>query len=226
MPAAESAKSIGRNRKMGRYIRPNCRLCRAERAKLFLKGERCKSDKCPINKKKGAPGKGPRARQKKLSDYGIQLREKQKLKRIYCLLEKQFKIFFEKAVRMKGVTGENLFCLLERRLDNMIYRMHFASSRKQARQIVKHGHVLVNNKKVDIPSFLVKQNDEISIKEKSKNLTVIKEGLKEFTSTGVAPWLDVDPDKVWGKVKAIPRRNDLIDMKDISEQLIVELYSK
>jgi small subunit ribosomal protein S4 len=211
---------------MARYIRPNCRLCRTERMKLHLKGERCKSDKCPINRKKSAPGKGPRVRQKKISDYGIQLREKQKLKRIYCLLEKQFKIFFTKANRMKGVTGENLFALLERRLDNIVYRMHFCSSRKQARQIVKHGHVLVNKKKIDIPSYLVRQNDEISIREKSKNFTVIKEGLKEFTSTGVVPWLEVDPDKVCGTVKAIPRRNDIIDMKEINEQLIVELYSK
>lgn len=211
---------------MGRYIEPNCRLCRAERAKLFLKGERCKSAKCPINKKKGAPGKGPRARQKKISNYGVQLREKQKLKRIYCLFEKQFKLFFEKAVRMKGVTGENLMTLLERRLDNIVFRMHFASSRKQARQIVKHGHVYVNKRKVDIPSYLIKENDEVMIKEKSKGMTVIKEGLKEFTSAGVVPWLDVDPDTITGKVKAIPRRNDLIDLKDINEQLIVELYSK
>ncbi len=194
--------------------------------KLFLKGERCKSDKCPIQKKKGAPGKGPRARSRKVSDYGIQLREKQKLKRIYCLLEKQFKIYFVKAARMKGVTGENLFGLLERRLDNIVYRMHFSSSRKQARQIVRHGHVLVNKKKIDIPSYLVKQDDEISICDKSRNLTVIKEGLKEFTSAGVVPWLDVDADNVRGTVKAIPRRNDLMDMRDINEQLIVELYSK
>jgi small subunit ribosomal protein S4 len=211
---------------MGRYIKPNCRLCRTERAKLFLKGDRCKSSKCPINKKKGAPGKGPRVRQKKISNYAVQLREKQKLKRIYCLFEKQFKLTFEKAVRMKGVTGENLLTLLERRLDNIIFRMHFTSSRKQARQIVRHGHIYVNKKKVDIPSFLVKENDEITIREKSKSMTVIKEGLKEFTSAGVAPWLEVDPDSVSGKIKAIPRRNDLADMKDINEQLIVELYSK
>jgi small subunit ribosomal protein S4 len=211
---------------MARYINPNCRLCRTEKMKLFLKGERCKSAKCPINKKKSAPGKAPRARQKKTSDYGIQLREKQKLKRMYCLLEKQFKLTFDKASGMKGVTGDNLFLLLERRLDNILYRMHFSSSRKQARQIVKHGHVYVNKKKIDIPSYLVKQNDEITIKEKSKNLTVVKEGLKEFTSTGVVPWLDVNPDTVTGVVKAIPRRSDLIDMKEINEQLIVELYSK
>jgi small subunit ribosomal protein S4 len=211
---------------MARYINPNCRLCRVEKTKLYLKGERCKSDKCPINKKKGTPGKGPRARQRKVSDYGIQLREKQKLKRMYCLLEKQFKIFFDRANRMKGVTGDNLFALLERRLDNIVYRMHFSSSRKQARQVVKHGHVLVNKKKIDIPSYLVKQNDEIAVKDKSKNLVVIKEGLKEFTSAGVVPWLDVDPDKVTGIVKSIPRRNDISDMRDINEQLIVELYSK
>jgi len=163
---------------------------------------------------------------RKVSNYGIQLREKQKLKRIYCLLEKQFKIFFEKAVRMKGVTGENLLTLLERRLDNIIYRMHFASSRKQARQIVKHGHVTINGRKVDIPSYLLRAGDEIVIKEKSVGMTAIKDSLKEYTSSGVVPWLEVDPDKGRGKVVAIPRRSDLIDMKDINEQLIVELYSK
>ncbi|RPJ09045.1 MAG: 30S ribosomal protein S4 [Spirochaetaceae bacterium] len=211
---------------MGRYVRANCRLCRTERNKLFLKGDRCRSDKCPIHKKKNAPGKGPRVRSKKMSNYGVQLREKQKLKRIYGMLEKQFKIFFMRASRMKGVTGDNLFALLERRLDNMVYRMRFATSRKQARQVVLHGHVRVNNKRVNVPSYLVKENDLIQIKEKSRNLTVVKEGLKQFTASGVMPWLEVDPDQVCGKVKAVPRRSDITDMKDINEQLIVELYSK
>jgi small subunit ribosomal protein S4 len=211
---------------MGRYLGPQCRLCRTEKTKLMLKGDRCKSDKCPITKRKGAPGKGPRARMRKISDYGIQLREKQKLKRIYGMLEKQFKIFFEKAERMKGITGENLLCLLERRLDNIVYRMHFASSRKQARQIVLHGHVYVNKRKVNVPSYIVKENDEIEIKEKSKKLIMIKESLKEFSRAGVSQWLEVDPDKMCGKIKALPRRSDILDMADIREQLIVELYSK
>jgi len=211
---------------MGRNIGPCCRLCRTEKVKLYLKGERCKSDKCPITKKKGQPGRGPKARVKKLSNYALQLREKQKLKRIYGLFEKQFRLYFQKAARLKGVTGENLFRLLERRLDNIVYRMHFAASRKQARQLVKHGHVLVNNKKIDIPSYLVKENDVIAIKEKSKNLMVVKEGLKEYTSSGVVPWLEVNPDTVIGVVKSIPRRSDLVDMQEIKEQLVVELYSK
>jgi small subunit ribosomal protein S4 len=211
---------------MGRYIGPNCRLCRAEKTKLMLKGDRCKSDKCPITKRKGAPGKGPRARTRKISDYGIQLREKQKLKRIYGMMEGQFKIFFEKAERMKGITGENLLCLLESRLDNIVYRMHLAGSRKQARQLVLHGHVFINRKKVNIPSYLVKPEDVIEIKENSKKLILIKESLKEFSRGGVMPWLEVDPDKLAGKVKALPRRSDILDMADIREQLIVELYSK
>ena len=211
---------------MGRYLGPQCRLCRAEKTKLFLKGDRCKSEKCAIAKRRSAPGKGPRVRTRKISEYAIQLREKQKLKRIYCMFERQFKIFFERAERMPGITGENLLSLLERRLDNVIYRMHFASSRKQARQIILHGHVTVNRRRVNIPSYVVKGNDEIEIKELSKKLIMIKEGLKEFSRTGVAPWLEVDPDKLAGKVKAVPRRNDILDMADIKEQLIVELYSK
>ena len=165
---------------MARYTGPVCRLCRTEQKKLFLKGDRCKSDKCPINKKRPAPGKDPKGRVGKRSDYGMQLREKQKLKRIYGMQEKQFGIFFDRALRMPGVTGENLFMLLERRLDNVVYRLRFAVSRTQARQIVLHGHVLVNGKVVNIPSYLVKPNDVIEIKEASKGLTVIKDALKEF----------------------------------------------
>jgi small subunit ribosomal protein S4 len=211
---------------MGRYLGPQCRLCRAEQVKLYLKGERCKSDKCPIAKRHGKPGKGPRARTKKLSDYGIQLREKQKVKRIYGMMENQFKIFFTRAERMRGITGENLLTLLERRLDNMVYRMHFASSRKQARQIISHGHIAVNNRRVTIPSYIVKDGDEIVVMERSSKLTAIKESLKEYSRSGVVPWLEVDPDKLLGRVKAIPRRNDITDLADVKEQLIVELYSK
>ena len=163
---------------------------------------------------------------RKVSDYGLQLREKQKLKRMYGMLEKQFKIFFNKATRMKGVTGENLIRLLERRLDTIVYRMRFASSRKQARQLVSHGHVRVNGKSVNIPSYIVREGDKIEVQERSKKLLVIKECLKEYSRSGVVPWLEVDPDNMYGILKTIPSRNDVIDLADIKEQLIVELYSK
>ncbi len=211
---------------MGRYMGPQCRLCRAEEVKLYLKGERCNSAKCPITKRRGKPGKGPRARMKKLSDYGIQLREKQKVKRFYGMMENQFKLFFVKAERMKGITGDNLIILLERRLDNILYRMHFASSKNQARQLVSHGHIMVNSRKVNIPSYLVNEGDEIEVRESSKKMTGIKESLKEYSRSGVSPWLEVDPDRVYGKVKVIPRRNDIVDLTEVHEQLIVELYSK
>uniref|UniRef100_A0A7C3IGP9 Small ribosomal subunit protein uS4 n=1 Tax=Gracilinema caldarium TaxID=215591 RepID=A0A7C3IGP9_9SPIR len=211
---------------MARYTGPVCRLCRTEQKKLFLKGDRCKSDKCPINKKRPAPGKDPKGRIGKRSDYGMQLREKQKLKRIYGMQEKQFAIFFDRALRMPGVTGENLFMLLERRLDNIVYRLRFAVSRTQARQIVLHGHVMVNGKVVNIPSYLVKPNDVIEIREASKGLTVIKDALKEFGKAGVMPWLHLDPDTMKGTFLAIPRRSDITDLADIKEQMIVELYSK
>jgi small subunit ribosomal protein S4 len=215
-----------RGKSMGRYTGPQCRLCRAEETKLFLKGERCNSDKCPITKRRGKPGRNLRARTKKLSDYGIQLREKQKVKRMYGMMEKQFHLFFTKAAQQKGITGETLVTMLERRLDNMVYRMHFASSRKQGRQLVSHGHVRVNGRRVTIPSYLVREGDEIEVQEKSKKLTAIKDSLKEYSRSGVVPWLEVDPDKVWGKVKAIPRRADVTDLAEVQEQLIVELYSK
>jgi small subunit ribosomal protein S4 len=211
---------------MGRYLGPQCRYCRTERKQLFLKGDRCKGPNCAITKKRGAPGKGQRYRMRKVSDYGLQLREKQKLKRMYGMLEKQFLIFFHKANKMKGVTGENLIRLLERRLDNIVFRMRFASSRKQARQIVSHGHILVNGKKVNIASYIVREGDRIEIKEQSKKLVAIKESLKEYSRSGVVPWLDVDPDNMYGVVKLIPARQDIIDLADIKEQLIVELYSK
>ena len=211
---------------MARYTGPVCRLCRTEQKKLMLKGDRCRSDKCPINKKRAAPGKDPKGRAGKRSDYGLQLREKQKLKRIYGMQERQFSLFFERALSMPGITGENLFAQLERRLDNVVYRLRFASSRNQARQVVLHGHIKVNGKKVNIPSFLVKPNDSIEIKETSKGLVVIKEALKEYGKSGLMPWLVLDPDAMKGTFVAIPRRNDITDLADIKEQMIVELYSK
>jgi small subunit ribosomal protein S4 len=202
---------------VARNIGPQCRLCRSQGYKLYLKGERCKSAKCPVTRKKGAPGKGPRSRTKKISDYGVQLHEKQKLKRMYGMLESQFHLFFLKAEKAKGITGENLIQMLERRLDNVVYRMHLAPSRKAARQLVLHGHIAVNGRKASVPSQLVKENDEIAVRERS---------LKEYSRSGIVPWLEMDPDKMAGKIRAIPRRSEITDLADIREQLIVELYSK
>lgn len=211
---------------MARYTGPVCRLCRAEGKKLFLKGERCYGAKCPVTKKRNPPGKGPRSRSRKPSNYGIQLREKQKLRRIYGMLETQFRNTFDKADRMVGKTGDNLISLLETRLDNIVYRMRFSASRNQARQLVSHGHIMVNGKRVTIPSFTVRENDNVEVTDSSKRLLVVKEGLKEYTRSGVVPWLEVDPDSMKGTVKAIPRRADVTDIAEVNEQLIVELYSK
>jgi len=211
---------------MARYIGPKCRTCRAENTKLFLKGERCHTAKCPIAKKAGKPGKNPKARSQKMSDYGIQLREKQKLRKIYCILEKQFKITFSQAEKMAGKTGENLIMLLERRLDNVVYRLRFATSRNQARQLVSHGHVMVNGKRVTIASYRIKEGDVISIVEKSRKMVSIKESLKEFSKSGVVPWIELDPDAMSGKFLAVPRRSEVTELAAINEQLIVELYSR
>lgn len=211
---------------MARYTGPKCRYCRAEKTKLFLKGERCHTGKCPIAKKAGTPGKDPRARSKKMTDYGMQLREKQKLKRMYCMLEKQFKLTFDEAARVPGKTGENLIMLLERRLDNVVFRLHFANSRNQAAQLVNHGHVFVNGKRVDIPSYRVKVGDEVSIGLHGQKMIIIKENLKEFSKSGVAPWLSLDPDTMKGSFLAVPRRSDVSEVADIKEQLVVELYSR
>ena len=212
---------------MGRNIGPQCRLCRAEGTRLFLKGERCRGAKCPITKKKAAPGKGQtRTRMRKQSDYAIMLREKQRLKRMYGMLEAQFFLFFQRAAKAKGVTGETLIQSLERRVDNIVYRMHFAPSRKAARQPVLHGHVRLNGRTASVPSQLVKANDVVGIAERSAKLTGVMESLKEYSRSGIVPWLELDPDKMTGTVKAIPRRSEVTELADIREQLIVELYSK
>ena len=216
---------------MARYLQAKCRRCRAENQKLFLKGDRCLSVKCPIDKKdsmlrKGLPGKMPGMRIKKVSVYGVQLKEKQKVKQIYGILERQFRRYFKIANRQKGITGENLIKILETRLDNIVYRMHFASSRNQARQIVLHGHIEVNGKKVDIPSYNVKEGDIISVKEKTRKSVMIMEALKMLNTQGIVPWLEVDIDNAKGVVKQIPRRSEITELSNINEQLIVELYSK
>jgi small subunit ribosomal protein S4 len=211
---------------MARYTGPVCRLCRTEQKKLFLKGDRCKSDKCPINKKRAAPGKDPKGRSGKRSEYGLQLREKQKIKRMYGMQEKQFHLTFEHALRMPGVTGENLVRLLECRLDNVVFRLHFAVCRNQARQLVLHRHIMVNGRIVNIPSFLVKPGDVIEVKERSKKLAVIQDGLKEVEKSGTATWLNLDVDAVKGTFVQYPRREEVTDLADIKEQLVVELYSK
>jgi small subunit ribosomal protein S4 len=211
---------------MARYIGPVCRLCRTEQKKLFLKGDRCKSDKCPMNKKRLPPGKAPKSRMGKKSEYAVQLREKQTLKRSYGLLETQFRNAFEKALAMPGKTGENLFILLERRLDNVVYRLHLATSRAQARQLVSHGHIAVNGKRVNIASFLVKSGDTVAIVAQAKKLEMIKNALQEVGRSGTMPWLEVNADEMSGRLVAYPHRQDITDMADIREQLVVELYSK
>ena len=206
---------------MARYTGPSCRLCRREGQKLFLKGERCYGTKCALDKRAYAPGQHGQDR-KKLSNYGLQLREKQKAKRFYGLQETQFLNLFKKAASKPGMTGENLLVMLETRLDNVVFRMGFASSRKEARQLVTHGHFTVNGKKVDIPSQLVKAGDVIAVKAKSTNSPKFKE-IKEMTIS-TPSWVTMDTDKLEGKVLSIPTR-DMIDTP-VAEHLIVELYSK
>ncbi len=208
---------------MARYTGPKCKLCRREGQKLFLKGERCYTNKCALERRKDPPGEKPKKIRRKKSGYAVQLREKQKVKRIYGVLEKQFKNYFREATRMKGITGHNLLQLLERRLDNVVYRLGFAPSRSTARQLVRHNHILVNGRKVNIPSYLVKIGDEISIKEKSRSLQMILSSL-ERNANDVPSWLELDLPNSKGVVKALPSRSDIVD--EINEQLIVELYSK
>jgi len=209
---------------LARYRDAVCRLCRREGMKLFLKGAKCFTDKCPIEKRNFAPGQHGKDRKAKIVGYGLQLREKQKAKRTYFTQEGQFRNYFEKAARSKGVTGELLLQQLERRLDNVVYRLGFAVARRQARQLVRHGHVVVNGRKVDVPSYQVSAGDEVSIREKSNKLVVV-EGAKEFASHQAPPnWLQVDRDAYKGRVLALPKREDI--NLPINEQLIVELYSK
>jgi small subunit ribosomal protein S4 len=191
--------------------------------KLFLKGERCYTDKCAFERRQYPPGQHGQGRAKH-SNYGEQLREKQKVKRIYGLLEQQFRNFFKKAARQKGVTGENLIAMLESRLDNMVYRLGFAASRIEARQLIRHGHFLVNNKKVDIPSYQVKPNDVILLRERSRKIASIKECMETARQRGVPQWLQLNPEEYQGIVLALPRREEIT--MPMREQLIVELYSK
>jgi len=206
---------------MARYTGPVCRQCRREGIKLFLKGDKCYSDKCPVAKRAYAPGQHGQSR-KKLSNYGMQLREKQKARRIYGVLETQFRKYYEEAERRKGITGENLLRLLETRLDNVVFRLGFANSRPEARQLVRHGHFTLNGKKANIPSIQVKVGDVIAVKESSRNSEKFK-GLAEVART-IPQWLSVDMDKLEGKVIAEPKRED-IDIP-VQETLIVELYSR
>ena len=208
---------------MARYTGPVCRLCRREGMKLFLKGDRCHTDKCGIERRPWPPGMHGQRRRKK-TDYAVQLREKQKVRRIYGLMEKQFRRYFERAERQKGVTGANFLRLLERRLDNVVYRLGFASSRNEARQLVRHAHFLLNGRKVDVPSILVRPGDVIEVREKSKNIEPIERAIEARGRQAVVRWLEVDVDARKGKVLAMPERED-IDMP-IEEHLIVEFYSK
>ncbi len=216
---------------MARYTGPKCRVCRSQKQKLMLKGDRCLSVKCPIDKKssflrKGPPGRPANARLKKISNYGIQLKEKEKLKEIYGLLEKQFKRFFHMAQRKKGITGENLLVLLETRLDNILYRSHIASSRQQARQLVLHKHVRINDKTANIPSLIVKVGDVVVLKESGKKLIAVLESLKRVGTDGVPSWMEINPDEVRVVIKDLPARKDLVYQGTVNEQLVVELYSK
>ena len=208
---------------MARYTGAVCRLCRREGLKLFLKGERCYTDKCAIERRNYPPGQHGQARPK-FSEYSIQLREKQKLRRIYGILEGQFRRYFQMADRAKGVTGETLLQLLERRMDNMVYRMGFATSRSEARQLVRHGHFSVNGRKVNVPSFLTKAGDVVTVTERSKKVARIQEALDLAQRRGVPDWLEVSPEAFSARVKSIPTRSDLT--MPINEKLVVELYSK
>lgn len=209
---------------MSRYTGSVCRLCRRENLKLYLKGDRCYSDKCAFDRRGYVPGEHGQRRGRKTSDYGIQLREKQKVKRMYCLSEKQFHLFFERADRRKGITGTNLLIELERRLDNLVYRLGFVNSRSQGRHFVRHGHFLVNGRKVDIPSYLIKAGDTVEVREKSRNVQAIGDSLDAVVRRGIPQWLDLEKENYKGMIKGLPVREDIT--MPIQEQLIVELYSK
>lgn len=208
---------------MARYRGPVCRLCRRDGNKLFLKGQRCLSEKCSFNRRSTSPGPKP-SRQRDISDYGLQLREKQKVRRIYGLLERQFRNYFKKAERMEGMTGENLLCLLEQRLDNVIYRLGWATSRSQARQLVNHRHILVNGRVVNIPSVLVQKGDSIGLHNRKKTEGSIRKSLALRSKQSFPPWLQMDRENLEVKVFNLPGRED-IDY-EVNEELIVALYSK
>lgn len=209
---------------MARYTGASCRQCRRERLKLFLKGDRCYTDKCAFERRAFPPGQHGQARMRKSSDYSIQLREKQKVRRMYGIMEGQFLKYYKEADRLKGITGENLLALLEKRLDNVVYRIGFANSRRQARQLVKHEHIFVNGKRVNIPSFIVSVNDVISVREKSQKVEVITDSFEAVARRGVPSWLEVDKATFKATVKTEPERQEIT--MPIQEQLIVELYSK
>jgi small subunit ribosomal protein S4 len=208
---------------MARYTDALCRLCRREGEKLFLKGSRCYTDKCGVERRKYAPGQHGQSRGK-LSDYGMQLREKQKVRRIYGILERQFRLYFKKASQMKGITGEILLQMLERRLDNVVYRMGFASNRREARQLVRHGHFRVNGRQVDVPSYLLAPGDIIEVDEAGKELKAISESLSMAEHRGFPEWIEIDTQGLKGKFVRIPLRDEI--QLPVQEQLIVELYSK
>jgi small subunit ribosomal protein S4 len=209
---------------LARYTGSVCRLCRRENLKLFLKGDRCYSEKCAFDRRSYAPGQHGASRRSKISDYGIQLREKQKVKRMYGLSEKQFRLLFEKAERMKGITGTNLLILLENRLDNIVYRMGFVNSRTQGRHFVRHNHFLINGKKVNIPSYQVRVGDRVEVREKSKKMQAISDALEAVVRRGLPRWFEIEKENFAGVMKAVPEREDIT--MPIQEQLIVELYSK
>jgi small subunit ribosomal protein S4 len=209
---------------MGRYIEASCRLCRRERQKLFLKGTKCFTEKCPVERRGYPPGQHGQGRRQKISEYGVQLREKQKIRRTYGLVENQFRNYFEKALRQSGRTGETLVKMLERRLDNTVYRMGFAPSRKAGRQLIVHGHLMVNNKVVNIPSYLLDAGDVIQVREKSKKMEMIHSSMKRMKDTAMLPWLSLDKAAMVGTFLAVPERADI--PLNANEQLVVELYSK
>ncbi len=208
---------------MARYTGPLCRLCRREGEKLFLKGTRCFTEKCGVERRKYPPGQHGQGRGK-LSDYGMQLREKQKVRRVYWIMEDQFRNYFEKASRLKGITGVVLLQLLERRLDNVVYRMGFALNRRESRQLVRHGHFIVNGKKVDIPSYILKDGEIVAVAEKSRELQAITESLSIAEQRGFPEWVEVDTKSLTGKFTRVPSRDEI--QLPVQEQLIVELYSK
>ncbi len=208
---------------MARYTGSVCRLCRRETMKLYLKGDRCYSDKCAVERRNYPPGQHGQ-RRSKFSDYGLQLREKQKIKRMYGLVEKQFKTYFKEADRQKGVTGTNFLIVLERRLDNTVYRLGFSNSRSQARQLVRHNHFMVNGKKVNIPSFLLRPGDVVSVRENSRQLASVNDALEAMPRRGVPAWLELDKAKYEGVFKTIPTREEM--NLPVQEQLVVEFYSK